>query len=89
MSDWYDEARKYIKTKVTSSDNSFGGLMAAWFKAGAPSGSTGSVPAATTTVVGGVKMAADQANSVAADVATVVTDFNALLAKLKAAGIMA
>ena len=29
-----------------------------------------------------------QANSVAADVATVVTDFNALLAKLRAAGIL-
>lgn len=32
--------------------------------------------------------AATQANSVAADVATLVTDFNALLAKLKTAGIM-
>ncbi|MNR22101.1 hypothetical protein D3C85_1390390 [compost metagenome] len=30
-----------------------------------------------------------QADSVAADVATLVTDFNALLAKLKAAGLMA
>jgi hypothetical protein len=29
-----------------------------------------------------------QANSVAADVATLVTDFNALLAKLRAAGIL-
>ena len=29
-----------------------------------------------------------QADSVAADVATVVTDFNALLAKLRAAGIL-
>lgn len=33
--------------------------------------------------------AAAQANSVAADVATVVADFNALLAKLRAAGIIA
>lgn len=32
--------------------------------------------------------AATQADSVAADTATLVTDFNALLAKLKAAGIM-
>ena len=32
--------------------------------------------------------AATQANSVAADTATLVTDFNALLNKLKAAGIM-
>lgn len=50
---------------------------------------TSSVAAATTGVVGGVKQAAHQANSVAADVATVVTDFNALLAKLQTAGIMA
>lgn len=44
---------------------------------------------ATTSVVGGVKMAATQANTVATDVAGLVTDFNALLSKLKAAGIMA
>lgn len=43
MADWYDEARKFIKTKVTSSDNSFGGLMAAWFRAGAPSNASGAV----------------------------------------------
>ncbi len=36
-----------------------------------------------------LKLAAYQANSTAADVAGLVTDFNALLAKLKAAGIMA
>jgi hypothetical protein len=34
------------------------------------------------------RVAATQANSTAADVATLVTDFNALLAKLKAAGLM-
>lgn len=45
--------------------------------------------AATETVAGVVKKAATQADSVAADVPTLVTDFNALLAKLKAAGIMA
>lgn len=33
--------------------------------------------------------AAHQADSAAADVATLVTDFNALLAKLQAAGLMA
>lgn len=33
--------------------------------------------------------AAHQANSAAVDVATLVTDFNALLAKLQAAGLMA
>lgn len=46
-------------------------------------------PVATTTVAGTVKKAATQANSTATDAAGVVADFNALLTKLKAAGIMA
>lgn len=37
----------------------------------------------------GVRKAAAQADSVAADVATLVTDFNALLAKLRTAGVIA
>ena len=37
----------------------------------------------------GMTPAVAQADSVAADVATLVTDFNALLAKLRAAGLMA
>lgn len=45
--------------------------------------------AATTSVVGGVKMAATQADSTATDVSLLLADFNSLLAKLKAAGIMA
>jgi hypothetical protein len=45
--------------------------------------------AATASKLGFVKMAAAQANSTATDVAGLVTDFNALLAKLKAAGQMA
>jgi hypothetical protein len=44
---------------------------------------------ATTAVAGIVKMSATQANTAATDVAGLVTDFNALLAKLKAAGLMA
>lgn len=36
-----------------------------------------------------IKLMPDQVNSVAADVPTVVADFNALLAKLRAAGLMA
>uniref|UniRef100_UPI002017AFB7 head fiber protein n=1 Tax=Citrobacter freundii TaxID=546 RepID=UPI002017AFB7 len=51
-------------------------------------GAAYTLPAATTSVLGGVKKAATQADSVATDVAGVVTDFNALLAKLKAAGMM-
>jgi hypothetical protein len=44
---------------------------------------------ATESVSGLVKMAANQADSIAEDTATLVTDFNDLLAKLKAAGLMA
>ncbi|EAS8902425.1 TPA: head fiber protein [Salmonella enterica subsp. enterica serovar Korkeasaari] len=62
--------------------------------------STGAVPvsvpsssdvpgAATNTTAGTVKQAAAQADSVATDVAGLVTDFNALLAKLRAAGVLA
>lgn len=40
-------------------------------------------------VEGAQKQAAAQADSVATDVAGLVTDFNALLAKLRAAGLMA
>ncbi len=52
-------------------------------------GSSYVLPAATTTVIGGVKKAAVQADSDATDVAGLVTDFNALLAKLRVAGILA
>lgn len=47
------------------------------------------IPAATATVVGGVKQAAAQDDSVATDAAGVVTDLNALLAKLRTAGVLA
>lgn len=44
---------------------------------------------ASSTTAGLVKQAAAQANSTATDVAGLVTDFNALLAKLRTAGILA
>lgn len=46
-------------------------------------------PAATEAAIGGVKMAETQADSTATDIETLVSDFNSLLAKLRAAGIMA
>lgn len=46
------------------------------------------VPDATTTVKGVVKQSANQADSVATTAEGLVTDFNALLDKLKTAGIM-
>ena len=46
------------------------------------------LPNATTSVLGGIKQSANQADSVATTVELLVTDFNALLAKLKTAGIM-
>lgn len=51
--------------------------------------SAGTVPAATTSEIGGVLQAEAQADSVAADVSTLVTDFNALLAKMRASGYLA
>lgn len=53
-----------------------------------PNTITVSLPDASATVKGVVKAAAVQANSTAENVANLVTDFNALLAKLKTAGIM-
>lgn len=47
------------------------------------------LPPATTTVLGGVKMGAAVADSAATDVAGLVSDYNALLASLRAAGIIA
>lgn len=46
------------------------------------------LPEASTTVLGGVKQSTNQANSTATTVELLVADFNALLAKLKTAGIM-
>ncbi|QIC89616.1 hypothetical protein F0336_14135 [Serratia liquefaciens] len=46
------------------------------------------LPAATTSVNGGVKKMPAQADSTATDAAGVVTDLNALLAKLRTAGIL-
>lgn len=46
------------------------------------------LPAATTAAIGGVKKMAAQADSTATDVAGLVTDFNALLAKARAAGMI-
>lgn len=43
----------------------------------------------TSTIRGGVIQATAQANSTASDVAGLVTDFNALLAKLRTAGVIA
>jgi len=46
------------------------------------------IPAATTSAIGGVKKMSSQENSTATDVAGLLADFNALLAKARAAGMM-
>ncbi|MDT3595695.1 head fiber protein [Cronobacter malonaticus] len=51
-------------------------------------GDTVTIPTATTTTIGGVKKMTSQNASTATDVAGVVTDLNALITKLKAAGMM-
>lgn len=47
------------------------------------------LPAASASALGGVKLAANQADSTASTVADLVTDFNSLLDKLQTAGVMA
>ncbi len=47
------------------------------------------LPAAVADTLGGVKLAANQAASTATEVSGLVSEFNTLLAALKAAGIMA
>ena len=47
------------------------------------------LPAADADALGGVKLMANQADSTASTIATLNIEFNALLAKLKAAGMMA
>ena len=47
------------------------------------------LPAATADTLGGVQLAANQVDSAASTIAGLNIEFNALLAKLKAAGIMA
>ena len=47
------------------------------------------LPSATADALGGVKLAANQVDSTASTIAALNIEFNALLAKLKAAGIMA
>lgn len=52
-------------------------------------GTVENLPAATTEKTGGVLLAAAQADSAASTIAALNTEFNALLAKLRAAGMMA
>jgi hypothetical protein len=46
------------------------------------------LPAATTSTLGGVKKMVAQADSTATDVAGLLADFNSLLAKARTAGLM-
>lgn len=55
----------------------------------AEGGAIDGMPAATTNKVGGVKQAAAVADSTATSVADLKTNFNALLAALRTAGILA
>lgn len=52
-------------------------------------GATYTLPDATTSARGGVLQATAQADTVATDASTLATDFNALLARLRTAGILA
>lgn len=52
-------------------------------------GGSYTLPTATTSILGGVKQGAAQADSTASTIAGLVSDFNSLLAKLRTAGIIA
>lgn len=72
---------------TTSTTAKAGNYVPAWTEVtGKPT--TFTPPAATEAAIGGVKMASAQADSVAADIETLVSDFNSLLAKLRVAGIL-
>lgn len=94
-----EDGKLYVQALAAATNEAFGGVMAAAADEGdtveIKIGEDGKLYApayptdATESVSGLVKMAANQADSIAEDTATLVTDFNALLAKLKAAGLMA
>lgn len=72
---------------TTSSTAKAGNYVPTWAQVtGKPT--TFAPVSATSSVVGGVKQAVAQADSVATDVAGLVTDFNTLLANLRTAGII-
>lgn len=89
-------------TAAAASANALGGVKAAAKGAGdtvaakigndgklyVPTYPTYTLPAATANALGGVKLTAAQADSTATDTAGIVTDFNALLAKLRTAGLL-
>lgn len=84
MLNWYEAARKHVKTVLPASTGvAFADLMSAWFAAGAP-GAAGAQPAATTTVNGTVKKAATVAAPT--DAATALSSLQALIISMRAAG---
>lgn len=91
-------SKLYVAPPAAATSSALGGIKAAEKGAGdtveckidTASSKLYVAPAAgaTADAAGVVKMAANQADSTAAEVADLLTDFNALLAKLKAAGVM-
>ena len=94
-----EDSKLYVQALAAATAEALGGVIAAAAGEGntieVKIGEDGKLYAptyptdATESVSGLIKMAANQADSIAEDTATLVTDFNALLAKLKAAGLMA
>jgi antitoxin component of MazEF toxin-antitoxin module len=94
-----EDGKLYVQALAAATSEALGGVIAEEATVGdtveVKIGEDGKlyIPAyptdATDSVSGLVKIAANQADSIAEDTAALVTDFNALLAKLKAAGLMA
>ena len=94
-----EDGKLYVQALAAATSEALGGVIAEEATVGdtveVKIGEDGKlyIPAyptdATDSVSGLVKIAANQADSIAEDTAALVTDFNALIAKLKAAGLMA
>lgn len=87
MTSVVDAKRAYLQSVTGSDTAAIADLEAIYYEQKLEGGAGDPVPAATTSVVGGVKKGVAVAN--ATDEASAVTQLNALLASLRAAGTIA
>lgn len=81
-------ATQWVGGRTITLSGAVSGVSPAWTGSGNLAFSGTTLTAATTSVRGGVLQSAAQADSVATDAPGIVTDFNALLAKLRTAGLL-
>ena len=87
-----EDGKLYVQALAAATSEALGGVIAEEATVGdtveVKIGEDGILYVPTYPVVPEIPIATNQADSIAEDTATLVTDFNALLAKLKAAGLM-